>query len=226
LAGVRGDILHRLKAKFNVKSPILFKIILGAVFAIVAVLGVVYVNLGRNTPVVLMEVAQGATSQSDYAQPDYIQPDYAYIPAPIQVYVSGHVYNPGVFEFEADARIWQAIEAAGGMTAYADKNAVNLAATMVDEQHIIVFGIDDNIAHGGTVGAGSPAGITASGLVNINTATSEELQTLSQIGPSRAQNIINHRQNRGGFATIYDILNVSGIGEGIFEVIRDNITVD
>ncbi|MCL2573686.1 MAG: helix-hairpin-helix domain-containing protein [Defluviitaleaceae bacterium] len=159
-------------------------------------------------------VAQGyTTTENDEPQPQRIM-----------VYVSGEVHNPGVFEFYEGARIVEAIEAAGGMTANADINAINPSQRMVDEQHIMVFNIEDNMPP--TVTASGQIGQSVDGRININTATSEQLQTLSGIGPVTAGNIINHREARGGFATIEEIMNVSGIGERTFENIRDGITVD
>lgn len=68
-------------------------------------------------------------------------------------------------------------------------------------------------------------GISIGGLVNINTATQTDLEMLPEIGPSTAINIIAHREANGPFATIEDIMDVPGIGDGKFEAIRDLITV-
>ncbi|MCL2350277.1 MAG: helix-hairpin-helix domain-containing protein [Defluviitaleaceae bacterium] len=201
--------MNKLMAKFNIKSPVLFKVIMGGILALVAVLGIVYVNMQRD--------AVALTIYADVQTRVYLPNDYA--PAPvIVVYVSGHVYYPGVFEFYEGARIWQAIEAAGGMTEAANPNAINLAGTLRDAQHIIVVGRDE-VAAQETASA-------ADGRININTATAAQLTTLSGIGDARATDIIRHRESRGGFNNIEEIMNVPGIGEGIFERIRENIFVD
>ncbi|MDR2167316.1 MAG: ComEA family DNA-binding protein [Clostridiales bacterium] len=204
--------MRKIRARLNIKSAALFKVIMAVAIGVIAILGVVYVNVLRSEPAIIVEAA---APEADAPAP------YTTTPAAIIiVYVSGHVYSPGVFEFPRGARIWQAIEAAGGMTAYADENAINLAAEMADGQHIIVFGIADNMppsSDGATAAVGGP--------VNINTATAEQLQTLSGIGEARARDIISHREARGGFANIEEIMNVPGIGEGIFERIREFITV-
>jgi len=146
----------------------------------------------------------------------------------IVVYVSGEVHNPGIVEFccHDGARIVNAIEAAGGMTTYADPNAINLAARLSDAQHIVVFSLKDNMPPSADAIALSGISVATGGPININTASSEQLQTLSGIGPVTAANIINHREARGGFAAIEEIMNVRGIGEVTFENIMDRITVD
>ena len=215
--------MNKIMAKLNIKSPIVVKILLGLALGIVVVLAVVFVNIQNNQPIVV------ASEDQDLDPRQYQEMEAEVEGSTVQntlivVYVSGHVYSPGVFEFYQGARVRDAVEAAGGMTAYADPNAINLAATIFDEQHIIVFGMEDNApptVSGGTAGQGS-----GPGLININLATLEELTTLSGIGPARADAIIRHREARGGFNSIEEIMNVSGIGESIFGNIRDRITVN
>jgi len=204
-------------AKLNIKSPLLFKVLLGVAGLAVLVLGVVYISLQQNAPVLLIADDEPAIDQ-EYMQMAYITP----APIPIVVYISGHVYYPGVFEFYQGARVRDAVQAAGGLTSYADPNAINLAATLFDEQHIVVFGLDDGMPPSSSALAGQSGG----GLININRATAEELTNLSGIGPARADAIIRHREARGGFAAIEEIMNVSGIGDSIFENIRNQIRVD
>ena len=216
-------MFDRLMKRFGIKSAITAKIILFAAIGIIAVFAVMSINQQRNTAVVLVgqDMPEIEIDTRGYG-PEGNEAEAA--PRLIMVYVSGEVYNSGVFEFYEGARIVHAIEAAGGMTEDADENAINLAAVLTDGQHIVVFSIADNMPP--TVQAGGETGLTADGLVNINTATSEQLQTLSRIGPVTAGNIISHREARGGFATIEEIMNVSGIGPATFEGIRDRITVD
>ena len=140
------------------------------------------------------------------------------------VHISGEVVSPGVFELSQGARVWDAVIAAGGLTPYADQNAINLARLLSDEDHIIVFSIKDNMPP--AVSGNAAQNQVADNRININTATNQELQALSGVGPVIAGNIISHREARGGFATIEEIMNVSGIGERIFDNIRDRIRVD
>jgi len=228
--------MKKLMDKYNIKSTLLLKILIALAIVIMVVLGIVYINVQRSQPMAIVD-AEDRTTPSATAQqetttysPQASPTEAVRSPAPnsiIVVYVSGHVHNPGVFEMVDGARLWQAIELAGGMTEYADENAINLASELFDGQHIIVFGIEDNMPPsivGGQDG-GQTVG-TAGGLININTATAAQLQTLSGIGEARARDIINHREARGGFASIEEIMNVPGIGEGIFARIRYGITVD
>ena len=209
--------------KAGIKSPLLFKILLGVVIGIVVILGAIFAWLNRPEPIDI--IASDTMFQNEPVLHTTPQASPERETSLITVYVSGHVKRPGVFEFEYGAHIWQAIEAAGGMTYYADQNAINLAQRMTDEQHIIVFGIDDNMPPS-VANVGLSNGTGTGGLININTASISQLQTLSGIGEARARDIIAHRDARGGFATIYELMNVPGIGEGIFARIKDDITVD
>jgi len=213
-------MFERLMKKFNIKSAKTMKWLLFGAIGVIAIFVVLYINQQRNTVVVLVGMDVDTRGYAVEAE----QNEVPVVPRRIMVYVSGRVYSPGVFEFYDDARIVDAIEAAGGMMADADKNAINLAARLTDAQHIVVFSVEDNMPPSGQ--ATSPAGQTADGLININTATSEQLQALSGIGPVTAGNIISHREARGGFGSIEEIMNVSGIGEVTFGNIRDRIAVE
>lgn len=207
--------------KINIKTA---KMLLFCSIGIAAIFVVLYINEQRNTAVVL--VGMGTEMQSYETEGSQsAQNEIPETPQSIIVSVTGEVYSPGVFEFHEGARINDAILAAGGMTPDADPNAINLAARLVDEQHIVVFSFEDNMPPSPQVSSGA-SGSNADGKVNINTATSEQLQTLSGIGPVTAANIISHREARGGFAAVEEIMNVSGIGERTFENIRDSIIVN
>ena len=144
-------------------------------------------------------------------------------PAPpikkISVYVSGQVKNISVIELEdnENLRIVDAVNAAGGLTEFADADAVNLAEKLTDGQHIHIptkeiFLMPQNIS-------------AASDLININTADAEQLETLKGIGASLAQRIIDYREQNGAFKNIDEIKNVRGIGDKKFASIKDKITV-
>lgn len=136
------------------------------------------------------------------------------------VFISGQVNYPGVFELTTTSRIIDAVEQAGGVTAYADLNRINLALFVSDEQHIIIPSIYDEILETSLVG-NSVQNVPQ--LININTADQQALQTLPGIGPVISQNIINHRNTHGAFTSIEQIQNVNQIGPNIFANIREMI---
>jgi competence protein ComEA len=218
-------MFERLMKKLNIKSVKTAKILLFSAIGIIAVFVVLYINEQRNTSAVLGQSdgeARSYATEGCLCEPQ----DTPAVPRAFMVYVSGEVYSPGVFEFYEGARVFHAIEAAGGLTQYADPNAINMVARIMDEQHIVVFSFEDNMPPSPQQVSGGTSGVDADGRVNINTATSEQLQTLPRIGPVTAGNIISHREARGGFAAVEEIMNVSGIGDVTFESIRDRITVD
>lgn len=154
-------------------------------------------------------------------------------PMPWQVYVSGEVNDPGVYVVEPEMIVEDVIRLAGGFTDKADRNLVNLALRVRDELQVVVPAVGETVAlpttppetegdEGDDDAAATP---TAPTIININTATLEELDTLPGIGPATAQNIIDYRAQNGSFAQIEDIMNVSGIGEGRFNEIKALITV-
>jgi competence protein ComEA len=155
-------------------------------------------------------------------------------PLPIQVHVTGAVANPGVYALPSESRLQDAIQAAGGFSAEANSLGLNLAAPLQDGSQVSVpakMSAPESSQAGGNnqVEAKSeeqPASSNPEVLVNINTATQEELESLPGIGPVTAQKIIEYRETNGPFIGIEDIQKVSGIGPATFEKIRNHITVD
>lgn len=145
--------------------------------------------------------------------------------SPLVVQVVGAVPRPGVYEFPEGARIRDAIDAAGGLLTDAEVEALNLAEPLADGQKLVIpFASDAGGTPAPTLAAatGTPA---ATELVNINTATLAQLDSLPGIGPTTAQKIIDYRTTNGPFARIEDIQNVSGIGPSTFEKLKLLITV-
>lgn len=150
--------------------------------------------------------------------------------AEVYVDVDGAVASPGVYRLKEGARVSQAIDAAGGLTAEADVTGLNRASKVADGQKIYVPKVGEQQAV--TAGGGADGGAVvasgandAAGLVNINTASASELQSLSGIGPSMAQSIIDERTKNGPFASVDDLMRVSGIGEKKLAKIKDCICV-
>ncbi|MEK3807879.1 helix-hairpin-helix domain-containing protein [Bacillus sp. FSL H8-0547] len=147
-------------------------------------------------------------------------------PEEIIVDVKGEVKAPGVYEMKPGERYHHVIDAAGGLTEQADAAQINLAALLEDGMVVQVPKIGE-IPNELTQ---QPAGANASGgggekVVNLNKASSEELQTLTGIGPAKAEAIIAYREEAGGFKAVEDLMNVSGIGEKSFEKVKDSISV-
>ena len=150
----------------------------------------------------------------------------------IYVHVSGAVNSPGLVELKASDRVQNAINAAGGAREDANLDGVNLAKKVEDSEQIVVpskndGGVPDSGGEDAVSSAASDAQSTSasSGKVNINTADSAQLQTISGIGPSKAQKIIDYRTANGAFKSVEDLTNVSGIGEKTLLSIKDQITV-
>lgn len=145
----------------------------------------------------------------------------------IMVHVAGEVNNPGIVEVEEGSRLKDAVESAGGFTDEANQSKVNLAYEVKDEQKIVIPNIKQNDEDISVVDNNEDFienSMTKGTLVNINTATQSELESLTGIGPSMASKIIDYRDKNGKFKSKEDIKNVPGIGSSKYESIKDEIT--
>ena len=144
----------------------------------------------------------------------------------IFVYLCGAVGKPGVYEVGSDDRLYEVIAMAGGLTAEAAQDAVNQARVAADGEQIYIPtkeeaktqmpGADPQMP--GQESAGKQK-------VNLNTATKEELMTLSGVGESKAESILAYREEKGGFQSTEELMQISGIKEGLYNKIKDDITV-
>lgn len=141
-------------------------------------------------------------------------------PSTLVVHVAGAVSEPGVYEVPADARVMDVIDAAGGPTADADVEQLNLAAPVVDGSRIYVprFGEIAPAVSGASAAADE-------GPLDLNAATLEQLDALPGIGPTTAQAILDERERRGGFRSVDELLEVRGIGPAKLEQLRDLVRV-
>jgi competence protein ComEA len=138
----------------------------------------------------------------------------------VYVHVGGAVRHPGLYRVAAGARVFDAIRSAGGPLEEADLDGLNLAAKLKDGDKVLVP------QRGSPGEGGDPAGPQgASSLVNLNTATVADLDTLPGIGPALAQRIIEYRSKAGGFRTVDELDNVSGIGPAKLDELRSLVTV-
>lgn len=147
----------------------------------------------------------------------------------IYVHIEGAVSFPGVKEVAKGTRLFELIEMAGGETIDADIRQVNLASMVKDEQKIYIpFRKEESDDASTDERREASMEITESfenGRVNINQATVEELETLTGIGPSMAQKIVDYREEHGLFSSVEDIQQVSGIGSAKYEKMKEEITV-
>lgn len=176
---------------------------------------------GESTPLAEMSpVAAESGSESGFASGS---------PAPagteagtVTVDVAGKVRRPGIVVLDAGARVVDALEAAGGALPRADLTGLNLARPLVDGEQVVV-GVPPpaGVAAAALPSAGTPGGP----LVNLNTATIDELDTIPEIGPVTAQSILSWRDEHGGFTSVDELLEVDGIGDATLERVAPYVTV-
>ena len=141
--------------------------------------------------------------------------------AVIFVDIKGEVKKPGVYQMKVGDRVKDALDAAGGLTAEADSQKVNLAQRVEDQMVIVVPKVGEE-AEAIPAGATSKE-VSKEGKVNINTATVEELKTLKGVGEKKAEAIIEYRKKNGSFKTKEDLMKVRGIGKKLFESFEERI---
>ena len=187
--------------------------IAGLIVVLVAVLGGAGLWYARSLPkpVTIAESGPRAAQVSSSPSPSLS----------VIVDVAGAVRQPGVFEFVEGDRVIDAIERAGGPLPKADLGLLNLAAPLADGTQILVPKTGPAVA--GVPGGTAPG--TSSGLININSASATELEALSGIGEVLAATIVEYRDQNGPFASVEDLMDVSGIGPATLEEIRDQVTV-
>lgn len=165
----------------------------------------------------------------------------------IMVDIKGEVVNPGIYTLDDNQRVIDVINMAGGITKNADTSVLNLSKKLKDEMVIIVYSyyevknfsyvkeVEKKVQTGCSKGINDvendacieddSSSEEESSIISINTATKEELMTLTGIGEKKADDIIKYREENGEFTSIEDIKNVKGIGDSLFEKIKDYITL-
>ena len=141
------------------------------------------------------------------------------------VHVVGEVVNPGIFVVESQARLFDAIFAAGGFTKLADQSSVNLAREVSDGEQVVVFAIGSVGSTGSASSAQVGGSMQSKALVSINRASQVELESLPGVGPTLAGRMIDWRTANGGFKKKEDLLKVSGIGQKLFASMKDKLTL-
>lgn len=145
----------------------------------------------------------------------------------IYVHIVGAVKKPGVYAFDTKPRVIEVVEEAGGFTKNAVKSDINQAEVVEDGSQIVIESGRDKkkASEGKKQSSAREDSEPDDGRVNINTATKEELLGLSGIGEAKAASIITYRETNGKFKKIEDIMNITGIKNGVFDKIKDKIKV-
>ncbi len=136
-------------------------------------------------------------------------------PAGPYVHVAGAVRRPGLYRLPQGARVAAAVRRAGGPSARADLNLINLAARLQDGQQVVVPATS-------ATGVLSPSGADAP--ISLGSATAEQLDGLDGIGPTLAERIVEYRQSKGGFGSLDQLAEVEGIGEKRLEALKAALT--
>ena len=188
---------------------------LAAVGAVLLVVGLAWLAFRPTPPpveVVLPRAEPAATATGDEGNS-----------TEVTVHAAGAVTTPGVYRLPAGSRVSDLLSAAGGATADADLDQLNLAAPLADGERILVPRRGESVS-GGAAGAEATEG-GATMKVDLNTATAEELDKLPGIGPATAEAIIRHRETHGRFRSVTDLLEVRGIGEAKLAQLRPLVKV-
>lgn len=191
---------------------------------------------------ILTEEAAEQEIPSETAAAEVSEEEQSVMNSLLYVHVCGAVKAPGVYELPEGSRVYEAVQAAGGFAEDADQHYVNQAQTLADGVKLVIPTVEEAAAaaKGAAAGEGRESDFGAlteeksgaadakqtGGRININTATQQELCTIPGVGETRAAAIISYRESHGGFAKPEDIMKVSGIKEGMYDKIKDSISVD
>ncbi|MEX2804256.1 helix-hairpin-helix domain-containing protein [Streptococcus sp. H31] len=222
------EILDKFKGNKAIWLSVLFCLF-------IVLLGLIFYGLSRQPQTGSGEFPayQTSFSSSEQAQPSLSDKDSKKqsSKAEITVDIKGAVQKEGVYTLPAGSRVSDAVKLAGGLTAEADRNSVNLAQKIEDEAVIYVAVKGENISVIAPVQPSADLGDSSAGddsneKINLNTATLAELQTISGIGEKRAQDIIDYRDSKGGFSSVEELAEISGIGEKTLAKLKEEVTVD
>ena len=211
----------------QVKSLLMeYKKVLSIIGGVLAVIVIILVGRGMMaSPTKEKVMVTNAVNTTRVDETTTMTPQNCYVD------IKGEVLRPGVYEFSCESRIQEVIKKAGGFTEEADETKINLAQKISDQMQIIVPNLHSKQEGGVTAenaGKENSSNTTPSnskqGMVNINTATLEELQTIKGIGKKKAEAILQYRKEHGAFRTKEDLLQVKGIGKKALEAIESQVT--
>ncbi|MCQ8263609.1 helix-hairpin-helix domain-containing protein [Streptococcus suis] len=220
--------METIKTYIEMLKEYKWQITLPAVAGLLMATFLIFSQPAKSDQTGLTELPQTEQASSSQEQTEETSTEESEELSQLVVDVKGAVVKPGLYTLEAGARVNDAVEAAGGLTSQADPKSINLAQKLSDEAVVYVASKDENISVVASTTASSAMSQEEknSNLVNLNTATETDLQTISGIGAKRAADIIAYREANGGFKSVDDLNNVSGIGDKTMESIRPYVTVD
>ncbi len=222
-----GARARRLAARYGMTGGKAAIALLCVLLACVAAAGI-WFSAGSSG--VVLERVSAEDASGDGAAADKQEESASPSVSQVYVHVDGAVASPGVYVLAEGARVNDAVVAAGGLTEDADTSTTNLAAPLADGAKVHIP-TGEELSAPVTSGGEGPAsgdassGASANALVNINTATSAELQTLTGVGEATAKSIIEDREANGPFASPEDLMRVPGIAEKKFAKIESRICV-
>ncbi|MGQ7518305.1 helix-hairpin-helix domain-containing protein [Streptococcus suis] len=220
--------MDTIKTYIEMLKEYKWQIALPAVAGLLMATFLIFSQPAKSDQTGLTDFPQTAQTSSSQEQTEETSTEESEELSQLTVDVKGAVEKPGLYTLEADARVNDAVEAAGGLTSQADPKSINLAQKLSDEAVVYVASKDENISAVASTTTSSAMSQEEknTSLVNLNTATEADLQTISGIGAKRAADIIAYREANGGFKSVDDLNNVSGIGDKTMESIRPYVTVD
>lgn len=220
----------------SISRKMLYKVIAGIL--LIAVTFIVYSIRQSGEDVIWIDEGEARTNYQN-PQEEIIAEDEPMVASFIVIDVSGEVMVPSVYTLSDGARVYEAVDAAGGLTENADTRNTNLAAILSDGMKLYIPSKkeveEEEKQTGETPGSryingstsqSAASGGSKAGLININTANSAELQKLPGVGPVTADKIISYRNEYGEFKAIEELMNVSGIGEKTFAKLKNTITAE
>ncbi|HER1646903.1 TPA: helix-hairpin-helix domain-containing protein [Streptococcus pyogenes] len=199
--------------------------LIGVVLAIFLILTLSFVIWGKEQSQTKLPIV---STSSSIQQPASEEKKYSSEESNILVDLKGAVQQEGVYKLRANSRVRDVIELAGGLTSEADKHAINFAEKLTDEQVVYVpkQGEEISVLPRSLVSGKKETASKDQSKVHINKASLEELQHIPGIGAKRAQDIIDMRDKLGGFKTLDDLRQVSGIGEKTLEKLKHELSLD
>lgn len=202
--------------------------VVGVVLTAAAVVTVWWVLAGRPSehavPVTVETPASASPGPDVSASPGAAGEVEGAEAGPLVVDVAGKVRRPGIVELPPGSRVVDAIEAAGGVRGRPDTTSLNLARKLVDGEQVLVGVEAPAVPSAPAPGGGDGAAPVPGAVIDLNTATIEQLDTLPGVGPVTAQAILSWREEHGSFTSVDDLLDVKGIGEATLAELRDLVS--